>query len=133
MTTQLRGIAWNHVRGTAPMKAATMDFQGARPDVAIHWEVRSLKDFEDYPIEPSAENCDLILMDHPFVGTGAEKRVLVALDELLPAGYMADQRENSVDPSYDSYTWEGHQWALAVDAAPNRAIGVFFPHKSAFA
>src|SRR5919199_1337397 len=83
---QLRGMAWDHVRGVAPMRAATEDFQSARPGVTISWEARSLKDFEDYPIEPLAEN-------------------------------MSDQQENSVGPSYDSYTWGGHQWALAVDAA----------------
>ena len=114
---QLRGMAWDHVRGVAPMRAATEDFQSARPEVTISWEARSLKDFEDYPIEPLAENYDLVLMDHPFVGTAAEKRVLVPLDEWLPAEYMSDQQENSVGPSYDSYTWGGHQWALAVDAA----------------
>jgi multiple sugar transport system substrate-binding protein len=114
---ELRGMAWDHVRGVAPMKAATEDFQSVRSDVTISWEARSLKDFEDYPIEPLAENYDLVLMDYPFVGTGAEKGVLVPLDEWLPAEYMSDQQENSVGPSYDSYTWGGHQWALAVDAA----------------
>jgi multiple sugar transport system substrate-binding protein len=114
---ELRGMAWDHVRGVAPIKAATEDFQSARSDVTISWEARSLKDFEDYPIEPLAEKYDLVLMDYPFVGTGAEKGVLVPLDEWLAAEYMLDQRENSVGPSYDSYTWGGHQWALAVDAA----------------
>jgi multiple sugar transport system substrate-binding protein len=114
---QLRGMAWDHVRAVAPIKAAMEDFHSARPEVNISWEARSLKDFEDYPIEPLAENYDLVLMDYPFVGTAAEKRVLVPLDEWLPVEYMSDQQENSVGPSYDSYTWGGHQWALAVDAA----------------
>jgi multiple sugar transport system substrate-binding protein len=114
---RLRGMAWDHVRGVAPMKAAAEEFWHARPEVSISWEARSLKDFEDYPIEPLAEAYDLVLMDHPFVGTGAEKGVLVLLDEWLPAEYMDDQKVNSVGPSYDSYTWGDHQWALAVDAA----------------
>jgi multiple sugar transport system substrate-binding protein len=114
---QLRGMAWDHVRGVAPMKAASEEFGRSRPDVAISWDARSLKDFEDYPIEPLAERYDLILVDYPFVGTAAAKEVLLPLDEWLPAEYMADQKANSVGPSYDSYTWDGHQWALAVDAA----------------
>lgn len=114
---QLQGMAWNHVRGVAPMKAATEEFRRARPDVNISWDARSLKDFEDYPIEPLAERYDLILMDHPFVGAAAEKQLLVPLNEWLPAEYLADQMDNSVGPSYESYTWAGHQWALAVDAA----------------
>ncbi|MDQ3864570.1 MAG: carbohydrate ABC transporter substrate-binding protein, partial [Actinomycetota bacterium] len=64
-------MAWDHVRGVAPIKAATEDFQSVRSDVTISWEARSLKDFEDYPIEPLAEKYDLVLMDYPFVGTGA--------------------------------------------------------------
>lgn len=114
---QLRGMAWDHVRAVAPIQAATEEFQNIWPNVVISWEARSLKDFEDYPIEPLADEYDLILMDYPFVGTAAKKRVIVPLDEWLPVEYMADQRENSVGPSYDSYTWDGHQWALAVDAA----------------
>lgn len=114
---RLRGMAWDHVRGVAPMREATEEFGRLRPDVEISWEARPLKDFEDYPIEPLAEMYDLVLMDHPFVGTGAEKAVLVPLEGWLPAEYLADQRENSVGPSYDSYTWGGHQWGLAVDAA----------------
>lgn len=114
---QLRGMTWDHIRGVAPIQAATEEFTHARPDVNISWEARSLKDFEDYPIEPLAERYELILMDHPFVGAAAEKQVLVPLDEWLPAEYLADQKNNSVGPSYDSYTWAGHQWALSVDAA----------------
>ena len=114
---RLRGMAWDHVRAVAPMRAATEEFGRLRPDVEISWEARSLKDFEDYPIRPLVETHDLVLMDHPFVGTAAETAVLVPVDEWLPAEYLADQRENSVGPSYASYTWDGRQWGLAVDAA----------------
>jgi multiple sugar transport system substrate-binding protein len=114
---QLRGITWDHIRGVAPIRAATEEFENDWPDVAIAWEARSLKDFEDYPVDILAETYDLILIDHPFVGMSAEKGVLVPLDEWLPAEYLADQRENSVGRSYASYTWNEHQWALAVDAA----------------
>lgn len=115
--TQLRGITWDHVRGVAPIRAATEEFENARPDLSISWEARSLKDFEDYPVELLAQTYDLILMDHPFVGTTAEKASLVPLDEWIPAEYLDDQRKNSVGSSYHSYVWDGHQWALAVDAA----------------
>jgi multiple sugar transport system substrate-binding protein len=43
--------------------------------------------------------------------------VLVPLDEHLPADFLADQAANSVGRSHESYQWEGHQWALAIDAA----------------
>jgi multiple sugar transport system substrate-binding protein len=99
------------------MKATTEKFQLSSPDAEISWDARSLKDFEDYPIEKLAEKYDLIMMDHPFIGSGVKSKALVPLDEHVPAGYLADQARHSVGPSYQSYSWEGHQWALAVDAA----------------
>ncbi len=33
------------------------------------------------------------------------------------ADFLADQKANSVGPSYSSYTWNGSQWALAIDSA----------------
>ncbi len=115
--TQLTCITWEHARGTAPIKAAIERFTRLRQEVSISWEARSLEDFEHYPVELLAERYDLILMDHPFVGACAEEGVLLPLDEWLSAEYLADQKENSVGPSYESYTWGGHQYALAVDAA----------------
>jgi multiple sugar transport system substrate-binding protein len=44
-------------------------------------------------------------------------RTLLALDEWLPASYLVDQARSSVGPSFQSYSWQEHQWALAVDAA----------------
>jgi multiple sugar transport system substrate-binding protein len=99
------------------MKATSEKFKLSNPDAEISWDARSLKDFEDYPIEKLAEKYDLIMMDHPFIGSGVKSKALVPLDEHVPAEYLADQAKHSVGPSYQSYSWEGHQWALAVDAA----------------
>jgi multiple sugar transport system substrate-binding protein len=115
--TSLRGMAFDHPRGFAPMKATSEKYQLSNPDTVISWDARSLKDFEDYPIEELAEKYDLIMMDHPFIGSGVKSRALVPLDEHVPAEYLDDQARHSVGPSYQSYSWEGHQWALAVDAA----------------
>lgn len=117
MTVTLKGITWGHVRGISPLKETTKQYQLLNPTVSIDWEARSLEDFEDYPIDILAEKYDLILMDHPFIGTGVQKGAIVALDEWLPGDFLINQAKNSVGGSYDSYTWEGHQWALAVDAA----------------
>jgi multiple sugar transport system substrate-binding protein len=113
----LRGMAFDHPRGFAPMKAATEKFQLSNPSARISWDARSLKDFEDYPIENLAERYDLIMMDHPFIGSCVKSKALVPLDEHVSAEYLNDQERHSVGPSYQSYSWEGHQWALAVDAA----------------
>jgi multiple sugar transport system substrate-binding protein len=114
---QLAGITWNHVRGVAPIAAATEEFTRTRQGFSISWDARSLEEFESYPVDVLAKRYDLILMDHPFVGTCAEKKALLPLDEWIAKEYLADQKDNSVGPSYGSYTWDGHQWALAVDAA----------------
>lgn len=117
MKIVLKGITWGHVRGNSPLKATSEQFQRVNPDISIEWDSRSLEDFENYPIDILADKYDLILMDHPFIATGVKKGVIVALDEWLPEDFLIDQAENSVGESYGSYSWEGHQWALAVDAA----------------
>lgn len=114
---ELRGMTWDHPRGVEPLKATTEQFQRENPNIRIHWDARSLKDFEAYPIEVLAEKYDLIMMDHPFIGQGVAKKVLLPLDEWLPKEFLNEQERNSVGPSYKSYTWNGHQWALAADAA----------------
>ncbi|MGH3144381.1 MAG: ABC transporter substrate-binding protein [Rubrobacter sp.] len=114
---RLRGMAFDHPRNFAPLKATAAAYGDEGTGVEVAWDARSLKDFEDYPVERLAERYDLFVMDHPFVGTGVQNGVLLPLDEFLPEGYLADQEQNSVGPSYRSYTWEGRQWALAVDAA----------------
>lgn len=114
---QLRGITYDHPRGFEPLKASTVKFQKEHPDVSIHWDIRSLKDFEDYPVELLVKKYDLIILDHPCIGTCVKKELLVPLDEWLPTNFLEDQKKNSVGGSFSSYHWEGHQWALAIDAA----------------
>lgn len=113
----LRGMTWNHARGFLPMVASAQRFEELHPGVRITWEKRSLKDFEEFPVEKLAEDYDLLIIDHPFAGFAARHRPLLALDEHLPADFLADQRTHQVGGSHDSYRWDGHQWALAIDAA----------------
>jgi multiple sugar transport system substrate-binding protein len=114
---RIKGIAFDHPRNVLPLRASAEAYRQEHPGVEVSWEARSLKDFEDYPVDRLAERYNLVIMDHPFVGTAVERGTLVPLDEHLPTEYLADQEANSVGPSYRSYSWEGHQWALAVDAA----------------
>lgn len=113
----LRGITWNHSRGYTPMAATAQRYSELNPGVEIVWEKRSLQAFADQPIDALAEAYDLLVLDHPWAGFAARTRVLLALDEWLEAEFLDDQRANSVGASYPSYTQEGHQWALAIDAA----------------
>lgn len=113
----LSGITWNHTRGYLPLVATAQRFADANPDVSINWQVRSLQEFADFPIERLAERFDLIVIDHPFAGYAASHPTLLPLDEGLPAEFLADQRAHSVGASYRSYEFDGHLWALPIDAA----------------
>lgn len=114
---QLRGMTWDHPRGVLPLQAAADAFRQSRPDVEITWDARSLHDFEAYPLEKLAEMYDLIMIDHPHLGTAVKYGALLPLDEYLPADELRDQEDNSVGQSCQSYIWQDHLWALPVDAA----------------
>ncbi|MBI4279836.1 MAG: extracellular solute-binding protein [Armatimonadetes bacterium] len=116
-TIELHGIAWGHVRGFGPAHATAAAFTAAHPGIHVAWEVRPLKDFAGYPVPLLCEQYDLVLFDHPSLGTCVEAGALLPLDEWLEPEYLADQAEHSVGPGYESYAWGGHQWGLAVDAA----------------
>src|SRR6188508_2145080 len=87
------------------------------PDVSITWQTRSLQDFADYPVEKLAEQFDIVLIDHPFIGYMAASGCYLPIDEHIDAAFMADQAANSVGPSFRSYQANSHQWAFATDAA----------------
>ncbi len=113
----LKGITWNHSRGITPLQAASQRFTELHPNVEVQWHKRSLQQFADFPIEKLTEEYDLLIIDHPWVGTAAATGCVLALDEHLPEAYLQDQAENSVGASHSSYFYGGHQWALAIDAA----------------
>lgn len=114
---RLRGMTWSHTRGFLPVVATAQRFQELHPDVEIVWEKRSLKGFEEFPVEKLAADYDLIVIDHPFVGYAAAHGPLLPLDEHLPAEFLADQAAHTVGASHSSYAYGGHHWALAIDAA----------------
>src|SRR5438874_1732133 len=115
----LRGMTWNHSRGYTPMVATAQRFceMQAKSRVEIVWEKRSLQEFADQPIDALANEYDLLVIDHPWAGFAAASGALVPLDEHLPKEFLADQAANSVGKSHESYTFGGHQWAVAIDAA----------------
>lgn len=113
----IKGITWGHSRGYTPLVAAAQRFTELHPDITITWEKRTLQQFADYPIEELIRIYDLLIIDHPWVGTAAETNAVLPLDQYLPAEYLDDQATNSVGFSHQSYYYGGHQWALAIDAA----------------
>ena len=114
---ELTGITWNHTRGYLPMVATAQRFSELHADVSITWHKRSLQQFADAPLADLAARFDLMVIDHPSIGEAAHLNLLLPLDQHLPAAFLADQAANSVGQSHPSYTWEGHHYALAIDAA----------------
>jgi multiple sugar transport system substrate-binding protein len=113
----LRGITWDHSRGFLPMVATAQRFHERHPDVDIAWSKRSLQEFADRPLKELAEQFDLLVIDHPWVGLVAQHRILLNLAELIPPAFLSDQESNSVGKSHASYQFDEGQWALAIDAA----------------
>ncbi|WP_422080575.1 ABC transporter substrate-binding protein [Ulvibacterium sp.] len=114
---QLKGITWNHSRGFTSMVATAQRFSELNPDIEIIWEKRSLQAFADEPINELAKRYDLLIIDHPWAGFAGKTEVILPLDMYLPEAFMNDLAKNTVGRSHESYSSNGHQWALAIDAA----------------
>ncbi|TDS10279.1 carbohydrate ABC transporter substrate-binding protein (CUT1 family) [Sphingobacterium paludis] len=114
---QLKGITWGHSRGLLPMVATAQRYEELHPNVEILWKKRTLQEFADKSIEQLAAEYDLLVIDHPWTGHAAAKKIIVPFDDHLDAAYLTDQKWNSVGQSYPSYNFEGKQWALPIDAA----------------
>jgi multiple sugar transport system substrate-binding protein len=117
MAIQLRGMTWDHPRGFDPMVATSASFAALHPKVRIEWEKRSLKGFEDHPLDELAREFDLIVIDHPHVGLVSRLGCLAPLDGGGHDAELAGLAGQSVGPSHRSYFYGGHQWGLAIDAA----------------
>jgi multiple sugar transport system substrate-binding protein len=114
---ELTGMTWDHTRGYDPMVATADAYARSHPDVRITWTKRSLQAFADAPLEELAERFDLLVIDHPHVGLVSRSKCLLTLDTLGRDADLAKLKHETVGPSHVSYEYEGHQWALAIDAA----------------
>ena len=98
----LKGIAWDHPRGYQPLRATSETFKQLHPEVDILWDIRSLKEFGDMPIEDLIEVYDLITIDHPYMGQANANNLLLPLDKLIPRHSLEKLKEESVGPSYQT-------------------------------
>lgn len=114
---ELRGIAWNHMRGFVSVVATAQRFEELHPEIRIIWEKRSLQSFADASLAGLAEQYDLIIVDHPHTALAAQENLLLPFEDWLPDDFIADQKANSVGNSCSSYRFNDKQWTLATDAA----------------
>jgi len=108
-----RGITWDHPRGRNALRAA---------GTVIDWHAHSLEHFESHPIDDLAQNYELIVLDHPHLGEALEQHSLQPMDAVVGPERIERWSRESVGPSFDSYSADGHQWALPLDAATQVAV-----------
>jgi len=114
----LRGMTWDHSRGYDPMIATSKIFTEKYDNkVRIEWDKRSLQAFADRPIEQMVEEYDLMVIDYPHVGEVSAKGLLQNFDTKKYNNELKLLKKQSVGLSHQSYNIDGHQWALAIDAA----------------
>ena len=113
----IKGITWGHSRGITPLLAFSQRFAELNSGVEIQWTKRSLQEFADFHLEKLTSQYDLLIIDHPWVGCAAATNCVLPLEQYLSKEYLQDQLDNSVGYSHQSYQFNQHQWALAIDAA----------------
>lgn len=114
-------MTWDHPRGYEPLIACSQAYAKAH-DVRIEWDKRSLKDFGDQPIDEIAAQYDMLVIDHPHAGLAAATGCVLPLDEWIGTDTLGAIAAGSVGESYPSYAYQGHQWALPLDAAAQVAV-----------
>lgn len=114
---QLTGIAWDHSRALPPLVATAQRFEETHPGFRIHWQKRTLDEFGHAPIDVLAGKFDLIVIDHPWAGFCFEKNLVHDLNRIAPPAALADLKQNTIGPSFDSYVYQDRLLALPIDAA----------------
>ena len=115
---QLKGMTWDHSRGYNPMVATSEFFSKKHNNnVKISWDKRSLQAFADRPIDQMVNEYDLMVIDYPHVGEVSAKGLLQKFDIDEYQNELNLLKKQSVGLSHQSYNIDGHQWALAIDAA----------------
>ncbi|RMH11028.1 MAG: extracellular solute-binding protein [Gammaproteobacteria bacterium] len=117
---RLIGLTWQNPRGVDPLMAAARLWRELHPDVEVVWEALPWIEFEHRLLDAVTGKCkpyDMVMLDHPWVGTLVSHSYLRAWDSLVDQSYLDDLKRRVVPPSYDSYVWHDRLWALPVDAA----------------
>jgi multiple sugar transport system substrate-binding protein len=111
------GLTWDHPRGFNALSEASRRLQQQGAPISIHWEKQSLEEFESSPIEELCARYDLVVMDHPHLGTAVSRNCLRPLDEWLPGACIEGLAQTTIGSAFQSYHYRGRHWALPLDAA----------------
>jgi multiple sugar transport system substrate-binding protein len=114
--TDFVGLTWDHPRGRDALEAAAARFSTEGSDT-LRWDVQPLEGFESSPIAELAQRYDLLVLDHPHLGDALATDSIRPLDELFAPAELERWTAQAVGPSAASYTVDGREWALPLDAA----------------
>jgi multiple sugar transport system substrate-binding protein len=114
---ELKGIAWDHPRGYEPLIATTKAFKKTNPKVNIQWDVRSLKEFGDTPIEDLIGKYDFITIDHPYMGQADKNGLLLNLKTCISSEELEILKADALGKCYDIYNYNSCFYATPIDAA----------------
>lgn len=117
---KLYGLTWRNPRGYDPLVETAKIWQESNTDVQVIWEQLPWIDFEHRLLasfEGKAKPYDLVMLDHPWIGTLIQHNYLRSWNEMAGAAYVDEIRERVVAPSLETYELDGHLWALPIDAA----------------
>ena len=114
----LRGMTWDHPRAYEPLIA----YADEHPTPRVRWDRQSLEDFEAHPLDELAVRYDLIVMDHPGLGAAISAGAIRPLHDLVDVATLSRWQDASVARTWTSYTIDGLQWAVPIDAATQVSI-----------
>ncbi|GEM_PF-4370576 len=72
----LRGVTWDNDRAVGPLLGTMPVWNSLGLDVSVEWSTRPLSTFAHQPLSELTEDFDLIVLDHPHIGEGADVVVL---------------------------------------------------------
>ncbi len=83
---------------------------------------RSLREFGDITVDALAERYDPMINDHLQAGFAAASNAMLPLDTWTAPEVVRQLSADSARPSHQSYTYAGHQGALAIDAVMQTSV-----------
>lgn len=112
----VKGIAWDHRRCWGPLEASIAPYLEATGTQVV-WDRRSLYSFGEGDLGSFCRDYDLVIYDHPFVGTAAAEDWLLDLESFLTPADHAAFSNDEVGASWRSYAYRDGVWALPIDTA----------------
>lgn len=121
MREHVRGLTWDHPRGTEALRHLANRAR-AEGSLDLRWETQSLEGFESASVGQLARDYDLIVLDHPHLGEATTDDAIWPLDALFDSEQIAEWGVQAVGPSQRSYEMSGYTWALPLDAATQVSV-----------